>query len=108
MQKAGKPVDTNPKRIPIESQAILRECTESQLIFLANLAYSKDFSTFVEITRTMIDKNMSQVFAYPEVEPQKLAVFKANARGQVGSLTSLIYVMKGAEGEIQRRGKIKK
>lgn len=106
MKKVKKVIDK--KQISFEAQALLRECTDNQLAFLSDVSTHKNFDNFLEIIRTMVDRNMAAVFNYPElVEPEKLAIFKANARGQVGSLTLLAHVMKGAEAEKDRREKKK-
>ena len=93
------------KRIPPEAEAVLKQCTQDQLIFMQGLAGNPNFDKLVEVTRLMTNRNLELVFAYPERDPQNLAVYKANARGQVASLTILMYLIKGAEREIERRGK---
>ena len=50
---------------------------------------------------------MAAVFAYSEVDPQKLAVYKAHARGGVGKLTVFMHLAKGVEAEKERREKKK-
>lgn len=95
------------KRIPLEVSAVLRVLSEDELTYMISVAGGKDFETFITVTRKLIDRNMSLVFAYPEAEPQKLAIFKANARGQVGGLANLIYMFKGAEAELKRRSEKK-
>ena len=96
------------KRIPPEAEAILRQCTLEQLIYMRSLADNPNFDKLIEITRIMNDRNLQLVFRYPEQNPQNLAVFKANARGQVASLTILMYLLKGAQKEIERQSKEKK
>ena len=102
--KPKKTVDL--KRVPLEAQAILRELSEEVLVYMATIAIDPKFENLIKLTRQLIDRNKDLVFKYPEMgEPWKLAVFKANARGQVGALTNLIYVFKGADHEIARREK---
>ena len=96
------------KKTPLEAQAILKECTEDELSYMANIATNPNFQTFIAMTQRLINRNMATVFGYSEADPQKLAIFKANARGQVGGLANLIYVIKGSEAEIQRRAKERK
>ena len=93
------------KRLPFEAEAILKQCTLDQLVYMQGLAGNPQFDRLVEVTRLMSNRNLELVFRYPEQNPQNLAVFKANARGQVASLTTLMYLIKGAEKEIERRGK---
>ena len=73
------------KRIPLEAEAILKQCTLDQLIYMQGLAGNPKFDKLVEVTRLMTNRNLELVFAYPERDPQNLAVYKANARGQVAS-----------------------
>jgi hypothetical protein len=101
--KVKKPIDK--KHISIEAQALLRDCTADQLAFLSDISSNKNFEAFLGVIRNMIDRNMAAVFTYSEADPQKLTVFKANARGQVGALTLLAHAMKGAEAEKDRREK---
>ena len=91
----------------MEVSGILRNLTEDELKYMASVSGGGDFETFVTVARKLIDRNMGLVFAYPEAEPQKLAIFKANARGQVGGITNLIYMFKGAKAEIKRRSEKK-
>lgn len=105
MPKSTKKIDI--KRLPPDAEAILKQCTLQQLTFMINLATKGDFERLVEVTRLMIDRNIQMAFAYPEEDPQKLAVAKARARGKVEEIAKLMYVIKGAEKEIQRRAKEK-
>ena len=102
-KRIKKPIDK--KKISFEAQALLRDCTTDQLAFLSDLSANKNFDAFLDVIRNMIDRNMAAVFSYPEVDTQKLAIFKANARGQVGALTLLAHAIKGAEAEKDRREK---
>jgi len=96
------------KSVPMEPGTILRQCTEEQLSYLSRLASDKNFNDFVEIIKIFGDYYIQRTFAYPEDNPQKLASFKAYARGQVGSLTTLMYVVKGADQEIKKRAQQRK
>jgi len=103
VKRIKKPIDK--KRISFEAQALLRDCGDNQLAFLSNISTDKNFDAFLEVIRNMIDRNMAAVFSYSEADPNRLAVFKANARGQVGALTLLAHAIKGAESEKDRREK---
>ncbi len=105
MKKIKKPIDK--KKISFEAQALLRDCTTEQLAFLSTISSDKNFDAFLEVIRTMIDRNMAAVFAYSEADANKLAIFKANARGQVGALTLLAHAIKGSEQEKDKREKRK-
>ena len=86
-----------------EILSILRECTEEQLVYMSSLASKPDFSNFVAIARKLIDKKKDIVFGYPETDPQKLAIFKANFRGQVDGILNLLHIIRGVSIEMQRR-----
>ena len=88
--------------------ATLKECSEEQLLYMAKLADDPNFSNFITIARQLIERRKNIVFEYPEIDPQKLAVFKANARGQVDGVLNLLHVIKGVQQELKRRKKEKR
>lgn len=93
------------KKLTFEAQAILKDTTEEELAFLSDVAASKYFDNGIGLLNKMIERNMAAVFRHPEKDPLSLAIFKANARGQVGAIALFLQLTKGAEGEKDRRGK---
>lgn len=91
-----------------EVLSILKDCTEEQLTYMNSLASKPDFSNFIAIARKLIEKKKDIIFGYPETDPQKLAIFKANFRGQVDGILNLLHVIRGVSIELERRKKKKR
>ena len=99
------PKKTDFKKPPAEIEAILRLCTLDQLTFLATFASKREFNYFIKIIKTIVDRKILLTFRHPESDPQKLALFKANARGQVEAYDNLTFLFNCAQDEITRRNK---
>jgi len=91
------------ERIPIKTQRILETASLEELQFFANIANKKDFPKFIDYVRKMIDIEKNYIFGLSEAEPQKLAIEKAFSRGTVAGLENLVYTLKGAVLELEKR-----
>lgn len=94
-------------RISPKIRAILDQMSIEEIQFFANIAKNKDFPTFKDYVRRMIDYEKEYFFNMNEADPQKLATEKAHARGKVASLADLLYTLSGAVEELDKRLKEK-
>jgi len=90
-------------RVTSKIRAILDGMSIQEVQFFANIAESKEFPTFKEYVRRMIDYEKEYFFNLNEGDPQKLAIEKAHARGKVASLADLVYILIGASEELEKR-----
>ena len=91
------------ERIPIKTQRLLETCSLDELQFFASIANKKDFPRFIDYVKRLMDNEKNYIFGLSEAEPQKLAIEKAFSRGTVAGLENLVYTLKGAVLELEKR-----
>lgn len=94
--------------IPLEVISLLKQMTESELETLANFKSSEIYPVLISITSKVVDSSASQVMNFTESDPTKLSMLHARCRGEYLGLQRLIWAIKGAEQEINKRAKPKK
>lgn len=83
----------------------LEKMSIKQVQFFANLATNKQLDDFINWGRDYCDEEKEKVFLMSEENERKLATEKAFSRGKVASITELVYIIKGAPLELERRAK---
>lgn len=103
-RKTGIPI----KSIPQIVEWLLKNCSKSELEFMASIANSRvNLKLLTSIFTRLTDYNVQEVFYERISDPNELLMFRASKRGEVAGLKAFSMACQAAKVELDSRRKAK-